>query len=112
MNKTITWSDFEKVDFRIGTIIRVENNEKARRPAYKIWVDFGELGIKQSSAQLTDLYTKKELLNKQVICVMNFETKLIAGFKSEILITGLYTKDNQVILITTDKVIHNGAKLG
>ncbi|MHA1549839.1 MAG: tRNA-binding protein [Alphaproteobacteria bacterium] len=109
----IAWSDFEKVDFRVGTIIRVEDNEKARIPSYKIWVDLGtELGIKQSSAQITDLYAKENILQKQVICVVNFEPKLIAGFKSEILITGLYTKDNKVVLATSDKKIHNGAKLG
>lgn len=109
---TITWDDFEKVDIRVGKIIKVENNEKARKPAYKIWVDFGEkIGVKQSSAQIKDLYLKEDLLNKKVLCVINFEPKLIAGFKSEILITGLYRKSGDVVLITPDKEIELGAKL-
>ena len=109
----ITWEEFEKVDIRVGTITSVEDNEKAIKPAYKIWVDLGEeIGIKQSSAQLTKLYKKEDLIGKKVICVTNFEPKLIAGFKSEILVAGFYRKDNgAVVLAVPDKDIHNGAKL-
>ena len=110
---TITWEEFEKVDLRVGTVKKVEDNDKAKKPAYKIWVDLGEeIGIKQSSAQLTELYSKADLIDKKVICVVNFEPKRIAGFKSEILITGFYrTGKNSIVLATPEMEIHNGAKL-
>ena len=109
----LTWDDFEKVDMRVGTIIRAEVNEKARNPAYKVWVDFGdELGVKQSSAQITKLYSLDDLIGKRVICVVNFEPKRIAGFKSEILITGFQRiGSGEIVLSTVNEDIENGSRL-
>jgi len=113
---TISFDDFKKIDLRLGTIIKAEVNEKAKNPAYKLWVDLGnDLGIKQSSAQITDLYEPINLINKRVICVVNFAPMKIAGFKSEILVTGFYANDTSVILSTVDTRLNdrpeNGAKL-
>ena len=100
----ISWADFEKVELRTGTIIEVEDFPEARKPAYKLKVDFGkESGIKKSSAQITDLYEKEELLGKQVICVVNFQKKQIGPFMSECLVTGFYDKDGNVVLAVPDK---------
>lgn len=108
----ITWEDFEKIDLRVGTITRVEKNQAARKPAYKFWLDFGELGEKTSSGQFTELYQPHELVGKQAICVVNFGGKNIAGFYSEVLITGLYAKEGEIALASSDKPVPNGAKLG
>ncbi len=109
----ISWADFEKVELRTGTIIEVEDFPEARKPAYKLKVDFGkELGIKKSSAQITDLYDKEELIGKQVICVVNFQKKQIGPFMSECLVTGFYNKDGHVVLAVPDKKTENGLKLG
>lgn len=108
----ITWSDFEKVELRSGTIINVEDFPEARKPAYKITVDFGdEIGIKKSSAQITDHYSKEELLGKQIIGVVNFPVKQIGPVKSEFLVTGLIQDDGSVILATPDKEVKNGLRL-
>lgn len=108
----ITYADFEKVDIRVGTIIHVEDFPEARKPAYKLTIDFGpELGTKKSSAQITQHYTKDALLNKQVVAVVNFAPKKIGPFLSEVLTLGLPDTLNQVVLISPDKPVPNGNKL-
>jgi len=109
---TITWKDFEKVDIRIGTIIEVEDFPKARNPAFILHVDFGiEIGLKKSSSQITDLYTKDQLQGKQVMAVVNFEPKQVGPIMSECLVLGFYRSDNSVVLATNDLPIINGSRL-
>ena len=108
MKDTITFEEFSKVDIRIGTIIKVADFKKARKPAYQIHIDFGALGIKKTSAQITVLYTKDELLNKQVLAVVNFEPKQIANFMSECLILGIQN-GAEVVLLKTDDNVKNGS---
>ena len=109
----ITWNDFEKLEIRVGQVIEVNDFPKARKPAYKLQIDFGdELGIKNSSAQITHHYTKDDLLNKQVIAVVNFPPKQIAGFISECLVLGIYDENNDVILLKPERPVKNGQKIG
>ncbi|MEN8121137.1 MAG: tRNA-binding protein [Bacteroidota bacterium] len=108
----INWDDFSKVELRTGTIIDVEDFPKARKPAYKLTVDFGKIGIKKSSAQITELYSKEELVGKQVIGVVNFPVKQIGPFMSECLITGFTNDKDEVVLAVPDKKVANGIKLG
>ena len=109
---TITWDEFQKVEMRVGTIIDAQEFPEAIKPAYKLVIDLGEkIGLKKSSAQITDLYSIKELIGKQIIAVVNFPPKKIGPFTSECLVTGFYTKANTVILATTDKKISNGSLL-
>lgn len=111
--KEITWTEFDQVELRVGTIIAVDDFPEARKPAYKIIVDFGEeIGIKKSSAQITHHYSKKQLLGKQVIAVVNFPEKQIGPFMSQCLITGFYDENGDVILAVPDKNLENGKKLG
>ena len=108
----ITWDDFEKVKMRAGTITGVTDFPNARNPAYQLSIDFGKLGIKKSSAQITTLYTKEELMGKQVIAVVNFPVKQIANFFSECLVMGVYDENNNVVLLQPDKKVYNGGKVG
>ena len=109
---TITWQDFEKVDIRIGTIVEVEDFPEARNPAFILHVDFGvEIGLKKSSSQITDLYTKNQLQGKQVMAVVNFEPKQVGPIMSECLVLGFYRQDNSVVLATNDLPIYNGSRL-
>ena len=109
---TISWSDFEKIDLRAGTILEVNDFPQATKPAYKLTIDFGELGIKKSSAQITDGYEKQELIGKQVIAILNFPPKQIANFFSECLVLGVYTDKKEVVLLTPDRKVNNGWKIG
>ena len=108
----ITWKDFEKVELRAGTIVEVQDFPEARKPAYKLKIDFGELGIKQSSAQIKDLYSKEQLLGRQILGVVNFPPKRIAAFSSEVLTTGFYLPSGEVVLLHPERKVPNGAKLG
>ena len=108
----ITWNDFEKIDIRAGTITEVTEFPEAKKPAYKLTVDFGELGIKRSSAQITMYYSKEELVNRQVIAVVNFPPKQIATFISECLVLGVYDENKNVILLQPGKPVTNGMKIG
>jgi tRNA-binding protein len=108
----ITWSDFEKIDIRVGTVIEVDEFPQARKAAYKLVIDFGELGIKRSSAQITAHYSRAELLNRQVIAVVNFPPKQIATFISECLVLGAYDDNKDVILLQPGKPVKNGMKIG
>ena len=108
----ISWGDFEKIDIRSGTIIEVNDFPAARKPSYQLIVDFGEMGTRKSSAQLTALYRKEDLLNRQVIAVVNFPPKQIATFFSECLVLGVYDENNDVILLQPGKPVKNGLRIG
>ena len=110
--ETVTWSDFEQVDIRVGTIVEVEDFPEAHTPAYRLMVDFGpDIGMLRSSAQITDLYTKDELQGKQVVGVVNFPSKQIGPMMSECLVTGFRRDDGAVVLTTPDADVPNGARL-
>lgn len=107
-----SFEDFMKLDIRVGEIIKAEFFEKAKKPAYKLWVDFGdEIGIKKSSAQLTECYKKEELIGKQVLGVVNFPPRQIANFMSEVLVLGTYSAQG-VVLIQPEQPVKKGDKLG
>lgn len=108
---TISWREFENVELRVGTIIDVKDFPEAKKPAYRIWADFGELGIRKSSAQITKLYGKEELIGRQIIGVINFAPKQIANFSSEFLTTGFVGEDGEVVLAQPERKVRNGSKL-
>ena len=110
--ETISWNDFEKIDIRVGTILEANNFPKARKPAYKLTIDFGELGIKRSSAQITKWYSMEELIGQQVIAIVNFPPKQIADFFSECLVLGIYDENKNVVLIQPKHSVSNGLKIG
>ncbi len=107
----INIKDFGKLDLRIGTVLKAELLQKAKKPAYLLEIDFGDLGIKKSSAQITDLYQPNDLVGKQIIAVINLSPKKIAGITSEVLVLGANSKDNAVVLLEPQKNILNGAKI-
>tara|TARA_B100000768_G_C11199824_1_gene341243 strand:- start:450 stop:821 length:372 start_codon:yes stop_codon:yes gene_type:complete len=111
MKKEITFEDFIKIDIRIGTIIEVCDFKKARKPAYQLKIDFGDLGIKKSSAQITNLYSKEDLINRQVTAVLNFTPRQIANFLSEVLVLGIHDTSNNVVLLQTSKRGKNGQQI-
>jgi tRNA-binding protein len=112
MSDLITWADFEKVEICAGTIVEVTDFPNAKKPAYQLTIDFGEHGIKSSSAQITHHYNKDELMGKQIVAVINFPVKQIANFFSECLVLGVYDESKQVVLLTPDKKVQNGGKIG
>ncbi|MBC7936504.1 MAG: tRNA-binding protein [Rhizobacter sp.] len=108
----ISWDDFEKIDIRVGTIIEARAFEKAKNPSYQLKIDFGELGIRNSSARITSLYSLEELPGKQIIAVVNFPPKQIANFFSECLLLGVYNADKAVVLLQPSLPVANGDKIG
>jgi tRNA-binding protein len=110
-DKRIEWNDFEKIEIRVGTILTAENFEEVRNPAYKMTIDFGEFGIRKTSAQITQLYKAEELVGKQIIAVMNFSSKQIANIMSECLVLGGVEEASKVILIQPERGVENGTRV-
>lgn len=108
----ISWKDFERVELRVGTIVRVEPFPEARKPAYKVWADFGpEIGEKKTSAQITEAYSPEDLLGRQIVGVVNFPVKQVGPFMSEFLLTGFHDANGHVIIAAPEKAVPNGAKM-
>lgn len=112
MKQPIGWDDFEKLDIRVGTIVEVQDFPKARKPAWRMVVDFGPLGLKNTSAQITTLYNRENLLGRQVIAVVNFLPKQIANFLSECLVLGIYSESGEVVLLSPERPTDNGMQVG
>jgi len=111
-NPNIEWSDFSKVDMRIGTIVSVEEFKEVKKPAYKMQIDFGEFGIKKTSAQITQLYLPHDLIGKQIMAVINFPPKQIANMMSECLVLGVIGNEQDIVLLNPDRKVKNGLKVG
>ena len=109
---TISWADFEKVDLRVGVVTDARAFPEARRPAYRLWIDFGSLGVKRSSAQLTVHYRVEELIGRHVVAVVNFSPKQVGPFVSEVLVLGAYDEGGEVILLRPDQPVVPGSKIG
>jgi tRNA-binding protein len=108
----LTWGEFEKVDMRVGVVVDAKEFPEARRPAYRLWIDFGPLGVKRSSAQITAYYRLDELVGRRVIAVVNFPPKQIGPFVSEVLVMGAYDEAGEVILLQPDRSVTPGSKIG
>ena len=108
----ISWNDFEKIDIRVGTVLAANDFPKAKKPAYQLTIDFGELGVKKSSAQITKFYSAEALVGQQVVAVVNFPPKQIANFVSECLVLGVYDENKDVVLLQPGKNVSNGLKIG
>ena len=109
--RQVTYDDFEKVEIHIGKVIKVEEFPKAKKPAYKLWIDFGDLGIKKSSAQITKLYKQEELINRLILAVTNFPPRQVADFISEVLVLGVVLDDGEVVLIQPDRDVAVGKRI-
>ncbi len=109
----ISWNDFEKIIIRVGSIVEARDFKAAKKPAYQLTIDFGpDIGIKKSSAQITDLYSKEQLVGRQIVAVVNFPPKQIGPFLSECLVLGVYTVNNEVVLLEPEQKVLNGSKIG
>jgi len=108
----IEFSDFQKVEMRTGTIVKAAVNKKARKPAYTLHIEFGDLGVKKSSAQITENYTPEELVGKQIVAVVNFPPKQIADVRSEVLVLGAMSDEQGIVLLETERKVENGAEIG
>jgi tRNA-binding protein len=108
----LTWADFEKVDMRVGVVVDAKEFPEARRPAFRLWIDFGPLGVKRSSAQITAYYRPDELIGRRVIAVVNFPPKRIGPFVSEVLVLGAYDEAGAVVLLQPDRAVVPGSKIG
>ena len=108
----IDWADFERVDMRVGVVVDAGEFPEARRPAYKLWIDFGPLGVKRSSAQITVRYAPEKLIGRRVVAVVNFPPKQIGPFVSEVLVLGAYTDAGEVILLRPDSEVAPGSRIG
>lgn len=109
--REISYDDFEKVEIRVGKVIKVEDFPQARKPAYKLWIDFGDLGVKKSSAQITKLYQKENLTHRLILAVTNFPPRQIADFMSEVLVLGVVLDDGEVVLIQPEKEVPVGKRI-
>lgn len=107
----VSLADFERIDIRVGTVVKAEPFPEARKPAIKLWIDLGDLGTKQSSAQITGCYDPTTVVGKQVVCIVNLPPLRVAGFVSEVLTTGFRNSDGHVVLCTADAPVPNGSKL-
>ncbi len=108
----IGWSDFEKVDMRVGVVVDAKEFPEAKKPAYRLWVDLGSLGVKRSSARITHRYRLEDLVGRQVVCVVNFPPKQVGPFVSEVLVMGAYAKSDEVVLLRPDEPVAPGSKIG